>query len=76
MSEEKRKVAEDLIKEKLKIETIDNNATLETYGLDSLDVMEFLLDIEDKLNIKFENEEFKDLKTVGELIELINEKIK
>ena len=76
MSEEKRMVAENLIKEKLNIKEIDNNATLDTYGLDSLDVMEFLLDIEDKLNIKFENEEFKDLKTVGELIKLIDEKIK
>ncbi len=76
MSEEKRKIAEDLIKAKLNIEVIDNDATLDTYGLDSLDVMEFLLDLEDRLNIKFENEEFKDLKTVGELIKLIDEKIK
>lgn len=67
---------ENLIKEKLKIEKIDKNATLATYGLDSLDVVEFVLDIEDKYNVTFETEEMKDLKTVGNLIDLISKKVK
>ncbi|MFA6667484.1 MAG: acyl carrier protein [Bacilli bacterium] len=76
MAEDKNKVVEDLIKERLKIETVDRKATLDTYGLDSLDVMEFLLDLEDRLGIKFESDEIKDLKTVGALMDVIEAKIK
>lgn len=65
---------ESLIKEKLNIESIDDNATLTTYGLDSLDVMEFLLELEEKYNISFETDEIKDLKTVGELVKVLNKK--
>jgi acyl carrier protein len=49
---------------------------LTTYGLDSLDVVEFVLDVEDKYGISFEAEETKDIKTVGELINLICSKVK
>ena len=67
---------EGLIKEKLKISEIDRNATLSNYGLDSLDVVEFILDIEDKYNITFAAEETKDIKTVGNLLDLIEKKLK
>jgi len=76
MEENKSKIAEDLIKEKLRVEKVDHKATLETYGLDSLDVMEFLLDLEDRLNIKFTTDDVKDLRTVGELLNLIKSKLK
>jgi len=76
MVENKSEVAENLIKEKLKVQKIERKATLETYGLDSLDVMEFLLDLEDRLGVKFESEEIKDLRTVGELLDLIKSKLK
>ena len=54
---------------------IDRNATIATYGLDSLDVVEFLLDLEDRFNITFDSNETKGIKTVGELLDLINKKI-
>lgn len=76
MVENKTEIAEKLIKDKLKVSTLERKATLETYGLDSLDVMEFLLDLEDRLGITFETEEIKDLRTVGELLDLIKSKIK
>ena len=38
--------------------------------------MEFLLDLEDRLGIKFESDEIKDLKTVGALMDVIEAKIK
>ena len=66
---------EKMIKEKLNIAEIDRNATIATYGLDSLDVVEFLLDLEDRLNITFDSNENKGIKTVGELLDLINKKI-
>ena len=66
---------EKMIKEKLNIAEIDGNATIATYGLDSLDVVEFLLDLEDRFNITFDSNETKGIKTVGELLDLINKKI-
>lgn len=66
---------ETLIKEKLNVDEIDRNATLANYGLDSLDVVEFILDIEDKYNITFNPEETRDLKSVGDLLELISKKL-
>lgn len=66
---------EKMIKEKLNIAEIDRNATIATYGLDSLDVVEFLLDLEDRFNITFDSNETKGIKTVGELLDLINKKI-
>ena len=66
---------ENLIKEKLNVSSIDRDATIATYGLDSLDVVEFLLDLEDRYNVAFVAEETKDLKTVGELFDLILTKI-
>ena len=66
---------ENLIKEKLNVSSINRDATIATYGLDSLDVVEFLLDLEDRYNVAFSAEETKDLKTVGELFDLILAKI-
>lgn len=66
---------EVLIKEKLNIENLDKEATLATYGLDSLDVVEFILELEDKFSISFEAEETKDIKTIGDLLNVIEKKL-
>lgn len=66
---------ENLIKSKLNISEINRDATLADYGLDSLDVVEFILDLEDKYDVTFSAEETKDLKTVGSLLDLISKKI-
>ena len=67
---------ENLIKEQLHVNEIDRSATLSTYGLDSLDVVEFLLSLEEKFSISFESEETKDVKTVGDLLKLVEKKLK
>ena len=67
---------ENLIKEQLHVNEIDPSATLSTYGLDSLDVIEFLLSLEEKFSISFESEETKDVKTVGDLLKLVEKKLK
>ncbi len=66
---------ENLIKEKLNVAEIDKNATLATYGLDSLDVVEFILELEDKFSISFEAEDTKDIKTIGDLLTLVEKKL-
>jgi len=72
---DKREEIENLVKEKLNIKEIDPNATLNTYGLDSLDLVEFIFEIEDKYGITFEEDETMNIKTVGGLVELILKKI-
>ena len=66
---------EKLLKEKLKVETIDRDASLASYNLDSLDIVEFLLDLEDKYGVSFEADETKDVRTAGEMFDLILRKI-
>lgn len=66
---------EQLIKEKLNVEEIDKSATLATYGLDSLDVVEFILELEEKFSISFEAEDTKDIKTIGDLLNLVDKKL-
>ena len=72
---EKNNEVISMIKEKLNVAEIERNATIATYGLDSLDVVEFVLEVEDTYGVTFESEETKDLKTVGNLIDLIEKKI-
>jgi acyl carrier protein len=76
MEENKKTIVRNLIKEKLGKDEIDETATLATYGLDSLDVMEFLMDLENKFDVRFEGEDLAKVKTVGELLKIIDETIK
>ena len=41
---------------------------VDDFEMDSLDMVEMLIDLEKETGIKIPNEEIKDLKTVGELI--------
>ena len=46
--------------------TMDSN--LKELGLDSLDLVEIILDGEEKLGITFENDELLNFKTVGDVV--------
>ena len=56
----KKEELENLIKERLGVDEIDRDATIATAGLDSLDVVELLLDLEDRFGVTFTSEETKD----------------
>lgn len=75
MDEAIKKVQAVLTK-KLKIETIDPNKELRELGLDSLDVVELLLDLEDEFGVEFTSDELKTLKKVSDLYDAIRAKIK
>jgi len=55
----------------LKIEDLTPDATLESLGLDSLSVIEFMFNLEDELNIKMSDErvEIKTLQDVTDLVD-------
>lgn len=44
-------------------------------GIDSLDLVEFMLLLEEEFKVEFSTEEIADLKFVNDVIELINSKI-
>ena len=48
--------------------------SLQELGLDSLDLVEVMLEIEDALNIEFSSNEIASLNTVKDVAELINSK--
>ncbi len=65
---------EKMLCEKLHTEKLDMNATMTSYGIDSLEVVELAMDLEDNFGITLDNEDFKKIKTVGDLLNLIKEK--
>ncbi len=61
--------------EKLGVETLDESKALKDLGLDSLDIVEMCLDMEEKAGIQFETAELASFKTVGDLLKAIEKKI-
>jgi len=53
---------------------IKPEATFEALGLDSLDVVELTLVLEEKTGVKLEDEELEDVKTVQDAIDKVAEK--
>ncbi|TVP65841.1 MAG: acyl carrier protein [Nitriliruptor sp.] len=49
-------------------------ATFEALGLDSLDVVELTLVLEEKIGVKLEDEELEDVRTVQDAIDKVEEK--
>jgi acyl carrier protein len=54
-----------------KLEELTASTTLENLGLDSLDVIDFLFDIEDEFNIKVPDREFE-VTTIQDMVEALD----
>lgn len=61
--------------ERLGVAEIDESKGLKDLGLDSLDVVEMCLDLEEKYGIQFETTELASFKTIGDLFRSIEKKI-
>ena len=55
---------------------INPETSLKDLGLDSLDLVEVLMDIEEEFGIEFEDEEMVSLKTVNDVLAIIERKTK
>lgn len=55
-------------------EDVTPEATFESLGLDSLDVVELTLVIEEELGVKIEDEELEDVRTVQDAATKVDEK--
>lgn len=47
---------------------------VEDFEMDSLDMVEMLIELEKQTSIKIPNEEIKDIKTVGQLVDYLEKK--
>ena len=65
----------ELFAERLGISRIDERKGLRELGLDSLDVVELCMELEDRYGIQFETEEFSSFKTVADLFDAIERKL-
>lgn len=74
--EEAIKKVESVLTKKLKLNAIDPEKELRELGLDSLDVVELLLELEDEFGIEFTSDELKNFKKVKDLYRAIEAKIK
>jgi len=54
-----------------KLEELTASTTLENLGLDSLDVIDFLFDIEDEFNIKVPDREFE-VTTIQDMVDALD----
>ena len=55
------------------VESITEETTFESLGIDSLDTVEMLMDLEEELNVELELEE--KLSTVGEFVAFVEDRI-
>lgn len=71
-----KEILTNLLNEKgVSTDTITEDSSLKSLGLDSLDTAEIMMDIEDKLNIEFATDELRNLETIKDVLNLIENKI-
>ncbi len=61
----------------ISVEEIDANANLDEYGINSISFIKFIVAIENKFEIEFDDEklDFKKLSTIKSLVDYITEKM-
>ena len=71
-----RKTVSDILAKRIDISTLKEEDSLKEIGLDSLDLVEVMLEIEEELGIEFDSDEIAGLTTLKSVLDLINSKIK
>ena len=71
-----KKVVSEILAKRVDISSLKEEDSLKEIGLDSLDLVEVMLEIEDTLGIEFDSEEIAELSTLKSVLDLIEKKIK
>lgn len=71
---ESLQIVKDAIKDRINVDSIKFEDKLTDLGLDSLDLVETMLRIEEVLNIEFTSDEIVELKTIQDVVNLIEAK--
>jgi acyl carrier protein len=72
---DKMQKIKEMFAAKLHVKEVDENKSLKDLGLDSLDIVELLLDLEDEFGIQFDTSEMTSYKTVKDLYKAIESKL-
>ena len=70
-----KKIKESLAEFGADEDTVTRDATLEDIDVDSLDLVELTQIIEDTYEIDLENKDFENVKTVGDVVDLVVERV-
>ena len=71
-----RKVVSEIIAKRCDISNLKEDDKLSALGLDSLDLVEAMLEIEEALNIEFDNAEMEEASTLRDILNIIEKKLK
>ncbi|MDY4787785.1 MAG: phosphopantetheine-binding protein [Bacilli bacterium] len=63
-----------ILKEKASVSDIKSESELRSLGIDSLDLVEIIMDIEEQFGIQFENDELNKFVTVDDVVKAIESK--
>ncbi|MCR5348152.1 MAG: acyl carrier protein [Bacilli bacterium] len=75
MAQTKMEQFREMFAERLGVKNVDENKSLKDLGLDSLDIVEMCLDLEDRFGVSFETEELSSFKTVADLFRSVEAKL-
>ncbi|MCD8204802.1 MAG: phosphopantetheine-binding protein [Coprobacillus sp.] len=64
-----------ILSKRIDVSTITDSSVLSDLGLDSLDLVEVMMEIETELNVEFSNEEILAIKTIKDVKALIKSKV-
>ena len=64
----------EILENKVGKKEITLETNLRSLGIDSLDLVEIVMDLEDKFEIEFSNEELNEFKTVSDVIDAIEKR--
>lgn len=67
-------VVKEKIKDRINIDSISYDDRLDELGLDSLDLVETMLKIEEAVGVEFTSDEIVELKTIQDVVNLIKAK--
>ena len=67
-------LVKEILKPKVEPDKITLSATMKDIGIDSLDLVEVVLEVEEKLGVSFEDDELLSLKTIQNVVDLIDQK--
>ena len=71
-----RQTVSEILAKRIDISNLKEEDNLKEIGLDSLDLVEVMLEIEDALHIEFDSDEIAGLSTLKSVLDLINLKLK
>lgn len=67
---------EKIFKDLLKVDSVSPETELKSLGLDSLDLVEVMMQLEEEFGIEFSNDEMLNFKTVADVTADIEKKLK